>query len=108
METRTWRGFVDCVFVSFVLFCFDIIFFFFFFFLFPSLTGFRFKFEEYEAISGAESVQIPSFYSGTIKNSGKTIEGKTVSGGDDENEDEANENDAKFKIDLVENDGAYS
>lgn len=68
-----------------------------------TIDGNSFKFEEYEAISGAESVQIPSFYSGTIKNSGKTIEGKTVSGGDDENE-EANEDDAKFKIDLVEND----
>jgi hypothetical protein len=65
-----------------------------------TIEGNSFKFEEYEAISGAESVQIPSFYSGVIKNNGKTIEGRTVSGGD-ASEDDAAAEDAKFKIDLV-------
>jgi hypothetical protein len=58
------------------------------------------KFEEYEAISGAEDVQIPSFYSGVLSNHAKTIKGKTVP--DNDAMKDGDEDDATFKLDLVE------
>jgi len=63
-----------------------------------------FKFEEYEAITGADSVQIPSFYSGKLENDGKTIKGTTLSGGDDDSTAFDPSVDAKFKIDLLDDD----
>jgi len=58
------------------------------------------KFEEYEAISGADDVQIPSFYSGVLSNGAKTIKGKTVADGDAVGD--GDEDDATFKLDLIE------
>jgi len=67
-----------------------------------SIEGNIVKFEEYEAISGAEDVQIPSYYSGALSNHAKTISGKTVP--DNDAMKDGDDDDATFKLDLVEGD----
>eukprot|EP01126_Amoeba_proteus_P038271 TRINITY_DN3982_c0_g1_i17.p1 TRINITY_DN3982_c0_g1~~TRINITY_DN3982_c0_g1_i17.p1 ORF type:complete len:213 (-),score=71.79 TRINITY_DN3982_c0_g1_i17:132-770(-) len=61
------------------------------------IEGNRFSFEEYEAISSADDVQIPSYYVGTISHQGKVIKGKTV-----QEAGSGDEDDATFQLDLVE------
>jgi len=70
------------------------------------IEGNNFFFEEYEAVSGAEDVQIPSYYTGKISSQGTAINGSTKGEfGSTSNDDE---DDATFHLTLLEEESSSS
>lgn len=67
---------------------------------------FSVMFEEYEAISGADQVQIPSFYRGKITDFAKKIKGETIPNPNGSADDDFTK--ATFELDLIDKDGTSS
>jgi len=63
------------------------------------VEGDTIRFEEYEAITGQDEVQIPSNYVGKLTNDGNTLKGKIVTDADDSDSDEADA--PTFQLDKI-------
>jgi len=67
-----------------------------------TIEGDTVMFEEYEAISGADQVQIPSFYRGKITDFAKKIKGETIPNPNGSADDDFTK--ATFELDLIDKD----